>query len=659
MWFARLALALRLGLIRLMQSALILGAVSGLPGAVLAQTTTYSSTTDSAVGGINETATPCTNTFKRTFTVGTSFIVTDANLGVLLAHTYRQDLQFFLTAPDNTRVQIMTGIGAGADNVNLLLDDEAALPVSNYTAADAATAATIAPPFNNTYRPSTALSAFDGKNALGTWTFEVCDNAAQDVGTFFQANLVLTQAATNYADLSLTSSVSNASPASGSSITYTLTATNASGSPLTATGVTVTDLLPAGVSFVSASGTGTYNSATGVWTVGSLTPGQSASLTITATVTASAGATIANPAQISTSGVPDSDSTPNNGVTTEDDYASSSFTVSGARTAGTPPMLTCALGTTVLDWDSVAWTAGSTANSYPVTNIGTVALNVTNPGAWLNNATYGGQSPARQNAVTGGFSPAQFSIMELVDLASISDSAATTITLPTAVPGVQFRIFDVDYSAGQFADRVTVTGSFNGSQVTPLLTNGISNYVIGNSAYGDATSADAQVNGNIVVTFNSPVDTITVAYGNHALAPANPGQQAITLHDITFCRPQGASTQSKVSFVMSDPLNGTNNPKFIPGATVEYCIMVSNSGSATLTAVTMDDPLPATTTYIPASLRSGTSCAAATTAEDDNNSGGDESDPHGAAITGSTITATAPALGPTAGFAIKFNATVN
>lgn len=659
MLFARLFSSVRRHLVRPVQLMLILATACGLPSAALAQTTTYINSTDSAVGGINETATTCANTFKRTFTVGTSFTVTDANVGVLLAHTYRQDLEFFLTAPDNTRVQIMTGIGAGADNVNLLLDDEAALPVSNYTAADSAAAGTLAPPFNNTYRPTTALSAFDGKNALGTWTFEVCDNAAQDVGTFFQANLVLTQAATNYADLSLTSNVSNASPASGSSITYTLTATNASGSPLTATGVTVTDQLPAGVTFVSASGAGTYNSATGVWTVGSLTPGQTASLTITATVTASAGATIANPAEISASGVADTDSTPGNGVTSEDDYTSSSFTVSGARIAGTPPMLTCALGTTVLDWDAVTWANGSTANSYPVTNIGTVALTVTNPGTWLNNATYGGQSPTRQNVVTGGFSPAQFSIMELVDLASISDSAATTITLPTAVPGLQFRMFDVDYAAGQFADRVTVTGSFNGSPVTPVLTNGISNYVIGNSAYGDATSGDTQANGNIVVTFSSPVDTVTVSYGNHALAPANPGQQAITLHDITFCRPQGTSTSTKASFVMSDPINGTTNPKFIPGATVEYCILVTNSGSATLTTVTMNDPLPAATTYIPASLRSGNSCATATTAEDDDSTGGDESDPYGAAITGSTITGTAPALGPTAGFAIKFNATVN
>lgn len=50
--------------------------------------------------------------------------------------------------------------------------------------------------------------------------------------------------------------------------------------------------------------------------------------------------------------------------------------------------------------------------------------------------------------------------------------------------------------------------------------------------------------------------------------------------------------------VISDPLNGTTNPKAIPGATIEYCIVVSNAaGSATASSVAISDPLPATVTY--------------------------------------------------------------
>lgn len=57
-------------------------------------------------------------------------------------------------------------------------------------------------------------------------------------------------------------------------------------------------------------------------------------------------------------------------------------------------------------------------------------------------------------------------------------------------------------------------------------------------------------------------------------------------------------TALKTSRIVSDPLNGTTNPKMIPGATVEYCIAVSGaSGGAAATDVAISDTLPGTTTY--------------------------------------------------------------
>lgn len=59
-----------------------------------------------------------------------------------------------------------------------------------------------------------------------------------------------------------------------------------------------------------------------------------------------------------------------------------------------------------------------------------------------------------------------------------------------------------------------------------------------------------------------------------------------------------ALTVLKTSKIISDPFNNTVNPKPIPGATIEYCIQVSNSaGSATATSVAISDPLPATVAY--------------------------------------------------------------
>ncbi|MEP3420974.1 MAG: hypothetical protein ABJN35_04510 [Erythrobacter sp.] len=50
----------------------------------------------------------------------------------------------------------------------------------------------------------------------------------------------------------------------------------------------------------------------------------------------------------------------------------------------------------------------------------------------------------------------------------------------------------------------------------------------------------------------------------------------------------------KTSRIISDPVNGTDNPKAIPGAVIEYCIAVSNAAdAATATAVTVSDDLPA------------------------------------------------------------------
>ncbi|WP_428631146.1 proprotein convertase P-domain-containing protein [Sphingopyxis sp.] len=618
-------------------------------------TTTYSNTT---TGTISETATTCASPMVRNFSVAASAQITDVNIGVQFTHSYRGDIRATLVSPTGTVVNLITNVGTSADNLNVLFDDSAATSIATHTANDSTAAA---PPYQRTFSPEASLAAFNGQGSVGTWQLTICDSLNGDTGNFTRSDLTLTTVPmTPSADLSLTKSVSNAAPAFGASINYVLSVTNASGSALTANAVTVQDMLPAGFAFTGASGFGSYNSTTGVWTVGSIPPGTTRTLTIAGTVTATAGATVANIAEVSASSGFDFDSTPGNGAASEDDYDTASFTVSGTRVAGTPPTLVCPVGSTVQDWDGVTWAAGTTSGSYPLTAIGTMNFNIAiSGGAFLNNATYGGQSPTRQNVSTGGLTPAQFSIFQIVDFTSQSGAVTTTMTLPTAVPGAQFRVFDIDYAAGQFADRLTVIGSFNGAPVTPTLTNGVSNYIIGNSAYGDAASADASANGNVVVTFSAPVDTIVITYGSHSLAPTDPGQQGAAIHDITFCRPTTNLTIAKTSSVVSDPTNGTADPKAIPGATMRYCLLVTNSGSGTATAINVADPLPPTVTFVPGSLRSGNSCSSTTVVEDDDPSGADESDPFGASFGGGTVAATAPTLAPASALAVAFNVTIN
>ncbi|MDQ1612402.1 MAG: hypothetical protein QOG00_2333 [Pyrinomonadaceae bacterium] len=123
------------------------------------------------------------------------------------------------------------------------------------------------------------------------------------------------------ADLSLTKTANISAPLINQLVTFTLTVTNAG--PSNAAGITVRDQLPAGLTFVSATPAASYNSVSGVWTVGSINSGANATLQIVARVTAAG--TITNTAQVTASGAPDPDSTPNNNAAAEDDQASATL----------------------------------------------------------------------------------------------------------------------------------------------------------------------------------------------------------------------------------------------------------------------------------------------------------------------------------------------
>ncbi len=157
--------------------------------------------------------------------------------------------------------------------------------------------------------------------------------------------------ALNGADLSLTKTVNISNPAFGTTILFTLTVTN--GGPQDATGVEVLDLLPSGFTYVSdIPSKGTYNSLTGLWAIGDLALNESATLTIIATVNLTGS--YVNNAQISASLIIDPDSTPNNGVPTEDDQGAVTIAPAvsgggddsgrGGRGSGRRPEISPAIG---------------------------------------------------------------------------------------------------------------------------------------------------------------------------------------------------------------------------------------------------------------------------------------------------------------------------
>jgi uncharacterized repeat protein (TIGR01451 family) len=129
----------------------------------------------------------------------------------------------------------------------------------------------------------------------------------------------------SYADIAVTKAVSDATPVLGDDDIYTISAHN--NGPLAATGVTVTDLLPSGLVFVSSlASQGTYAAASGLWTVGSLPVSATATLQIT--VRLAATGVITNTA--TKSGETQTDPNPAN------DGSSVSITVAAAPTPPVP-----------------------------------------------------------------------------------------------------------------------------------------------------------------------------------------------------------------------------------------------------------------------------------------------------------------------------------
>ena len=236
------------------QLCLSLIALCAIPQTAFAQIR-YTNTTD---GTVNETVTPCSNPLVRNFTVSENYTVSDVNIGVLMSHTYRGDLQFYLQSPAGTRVQLINNVGTTRDNVNVLFDDAAANPISNHTANnDTATAATVVPPYQRTFRPFQVLSAFNGQEATGTWRLEICDSLNADSGTFFQSDLFLTAAPASIGVTKISSvvsdGVSGANPKAlpGATMRYCITISNAG--PGTAAAISATDAIPANLSYVAGS----------------------------------------------------------------------------------------------------------------------------------------------------------------------------------------------------------------------------------------------------------------------------------------------------------------------------------------------------------------------------------------------------------------------
>jgi uncharacterized repeat protein (TIGR01451 family) len=120
-----------------------------------------------------------------------------------------------------------------------------------------------------------------------------------------------------------------------------------------------------------------------------------------------------------------------------------------------------------------------------------------------------------------------------------------------------------------------------------------------------ATAAEASAAGSqgatVTQTTGANTADVDTVFADAGTTGGNTAYDGIHFDEDDYTILAASLTATKSSRVISDPVNGTTNPKMIPGAVVEYCIAVANaSGSATASNVNVTDTLPGETDYLAA-----------------------------------------------------------
>jgi len=218
----------------------------------------------------NAPATP----YPSTNTVSVPGTVSDVTVTVSnLAHGSFSDINMLLVGPTGTNVLLMGVVGGqhAGTNVTLTFDDAAASTLSQTTlpASGAYKPANYNLPGFSMFSPApgasasapygSALGGFIGTNPNGNWYLYVEDDVVLDDGEINNGwilNITTLNSVPAAVDLAVGESVAPIPGIATSNLTYTITVTNFG--PSTATGVQLTDTLPPGLSFVSASPPGSF-----------------------------------------------------------------------------------------------------------------------------------------------------------------------------------------------------------------------------------------------------------------------------------------------------------------------------------------------------------------------------------------------------------------
>ena len=194
---------------------------------------------------------------------------------------------------------------------------------------------------------------------------------------------------------------------------------------------------------------------------------------------------------------------------------------------------------------------------------------------------------------------------------------------------------------------------------------------------GDYTASPADLEADAVETNAAVVDDAAFidtvfADGAGDLDAAEDGQHSDT-DQYNVVTASIAVTKS--STVVTDPFNctiaGDNSscttpPKAIPGAIVEYCLDVNNTGSAAAGSIVLTDALQAETPFLASSIKSavpgtGSACTlGAGTSEDDDAIGADDGPAQdGGNISGANVTISTPSIAGGSRWRAAFRVTID
>jgi hypothetical protein len=272
------------------------------------------------------------------------------------------------------------------------------------------------------------------------------------------------------------------------------------------------------------------------------------------------------------------------------------------------------------------------------------------------------------SAVT--FTPGQAGGAKAFTLTNTSNIASNFTLTPTNTTGSD------DFDVNNILVRVDANGNGTyepatdlATSITNLARNGSVTVFIVGDIPGTATNAQTS---QVRLTGNAINPATSVAWVNDTGADIAGTVQIVVRNGTanatnTFVVATAALGVTKASSVISDPLNGTTNPKAIPSAVVEYTITVTNAaGAQPATLTSISDPVPTNTAFLAGQYTGtrdvGVKVGAAAEVFCIAEAGGTDSNSDGCVINGGAVTVGAPAVTTVAAgsqVVVRFRVTIN